>query len=283
MDSLPLVRKALSDPGRTARAVLGDPGWAARYLTGVAVSKIIHLFPEGESKNTVRAAAFSRFSGWFPVPRAGLIDRGDSVVSVGAASPGQVHTLAHLAGRRGTVLLVEPSPTNHDFLEPATAEYDHVVLDKRGAWREAGTHTMKLAPEDYPADHKLEVENVEHDNDYRHGGYDDEVDVTVAPLDDILCDHGVHPDYVEIMVNGAELEVLRGASEMLDADGPRLWVKGHARDEETGEPLNERIVPFLEEDHDYETAVTRGGERTVGTVEGWERRDGDVFAYRQGY
>lgn len=211
-------------------------------------------------------------------PQALTKGPGDSAVMVGTPNTERVHQFADLVGENGSALFIEPEPNNHERLQRAATEYTNVTVDDRGAWSESAVQELLLAAESNPADHKVSVEGIEHDNDYRDENYVESTEIQVEPLDTILSEHGITPDYVEVMVNGAELKVLEGATETLANAKPRLLVKGHAREEETGKPINRQVAAMLEE-YGYNTVIGAGKDPTVGDTDDWERRDGDVYAW----
>lgn len=240
-----------------------------------AGASVFYHLPAGSYKNKIRSTLIRRLN---IAPREVLIDRGETAVMVGSPNPRRLHQFARSVGDHGRVLFVEPEPSNYNSLNEAAKKYSHASVDKRGAWSERGTQTLQLGGAEYPADHKIPVEGVKHDNDYREENYKQAVDIDVAPLDEIINDIEIRPDYVEIMVNGAELEVLKGANQMLREETPKLWIKGHAL-VDSGEPINKEIVNYLA-DYGYHTAVSPGGDETVGETGEWEKREGDVFGWK---
>lgn len=235
-----------------------------------------HYFPEGTVKNTIRRRAIRRAPAF---RREGFINKGDDVVIVGTDKPETVHRAASAVKQTGKVIVFEADDRNYERIIDASDEYPHVEIRKQGVWSDRGTVEFKIAPDSNSDDNKIVVEEVEHDNDYRENAYIDTVTLSVDSLDNLLTDEGIQPDYIEIAVNGAELEVLRGASDVLERSKPRLWVKGHARQVDTKEPLNKTIVEFLEQ-KSYNTVISKGGSSTVADIEGWNRRAGDVYGWK---
>lgn len=212
-------------------------------------------------------------------PRELLINQGDVAVMVGTPNANRVHQFAFLTGVDGSVLFIEPAPRNQKILRNAAIEHPNVTVDERGAWSERDKQELLLGGESNPADNKIPVEGIEHDNDYRPDNYVDSIEIQVETLDTILYDHAIDPDYVEIMVNGAELQILEGATEMLSTSDPRLLVKGHARDTDNEEPINRRIRDHLDR-FGYHTVIGASGNPTVGETDEWQHRDGDVYAWK---
>lgn len=238
--------------------------------------RAFHRLPAVRPKNRLRAALVSRVSGQFP--KGVFVDSGDTVVVVGTPNPDRIHTFADLTGAGGRTIVFEPEPRNYERLRDAAAAYDNVTVDDRGVWSDAETKILKVADEANPGDHKIAVPGIEHDNDYRAGNYVDEMQISVDSLDALLSEYDASPDYVEIMVNGAELEVLAGASRTLEETSAKFWIKGHARDS-SGKPINRRIRERLAE-YGYNAVTSKGGTEAVGDIDDWEIREGDVFAWR---
>lgn len=208
-----------------------------------------------------------------------VISEGDSGVMIGSPNPQRVHQFAKLVGSDGRVLFVEPEPNNFNSLRKAGADYDYVDIVRLGAWSESGKQELLLGGESNPGDHKIPVENIEHDNDYRPENYNESIEIQVAPLDTILSENDVIPDYTEIMVNGAEFEILEGATDTLSSAEPTLLIKGHQLNTSTGEPMNKQIADHLRK-YGYKTAVGASTRRTVGETDEWEKRAGDVYAWK---
>lgn len=214
-------------------------------------------------------------------PEELLIDKGDSAIMVGSPNPEQIHRFASLTGERGTVLFIEPHPDNAASLRTAASEYDNVTVIEKGVWSSKGTQELMLAHPNHPGDNKIPVDDIQHDNDYREENYNESIEIDVDTLDNIVGENDLQPDYIEIAVNGAELEVLHGLSNTLETylSLSRLFVKGHPREEETGKPINTRIVNLLK-DYGFQGIIGAATEPTVGDDAEWTRRDGDVYGWR---
>jgi Methyltransferase FkbM domain len=108
----------------------------------------------------------------------------------------------------------------------------------------------------------------------------DEIAVEFYRIDDVLKDMAISEiNYLSVTVNGAELEVLKGAEETLKRSrNIRVYSKGHAR-LENGQPINTLIKPYLETL--ALIAVISKGEPSSTHDEGWLYRNGDVFAWKR--
>lgn len=246
------------------------------YTAGTLVRRGIQHLPSRQLNHAIFSTLFKTVGA---APREALIHTGDDAVLVGTPNVQRVHQFSRMVGAQGTVLILEPDPRNREPLEDAASDYDNVTIDERGAWSSSETKDLLLADDSNSGDNKIEVDGIKHDNDFRSENYIDSLTIQVEPLDSILAEHELTPDFIEIMVNGAELEVLQGATAVLRDSDARLLVKGHAKVVETGEPINTRIAAHLEE-FGYRTIIGPGGDPTVGETDDWQRRAGDVYAWK---
>lgn len=246
------------------------PG-GGRFAT--LLGRIGRPFQEGFLKRALR-----RFSIWLlgRCARELFIARGDTVVQVGTPNERTVRRLARSVGQDGRVVIVEAFPATAQRLEQFRQRhgFDQVKVVPKGAWSQPGTHELLVAPLD--SDHRLEDPGIAHDNDFRDGGYPESVTVPVDTLDHILEELGVRDvDFVEITVNGAELRVLQGMKRSLDRVD-RIFVKAHARDVRTGEPLTGDVADLLRS-HGFRVYL---GSRRASVSGEWGARDPDVFGWR---
>lgn len=269
-----LVLKGLRKPGLV-------PGFVQKKLLE-AFGRSFQRLPEGEYKNRLRSAIVRQMVEMKAHSRSIFINKGDTVVIVGTPFESRVHELARSVGRTGNVLVVEPAPDNVQRIKPAINEYAHVTLDERAAWHEAGVQELTVLPEGDEAASFIESEQYEHEAHQIHELHHKTVEVEAERLDTIVDSYGYAPDYLEVMVNGAELEVLRGSWTILESARPRVLAKGHARDKESGEPLNEELASFLRS-FGYHITISKGGRKTMFKDHpkdtDWIRREGDVFAW----
>jgi 23S rRNA A1618 N6-methylase RlmF len=98
----------------------------------------------------------------------------------------------------------------------------------------------------------------------------------VDTIENICRENGVdQADYMEITVNGAEVDAIQGMGEMLQ-NTKRLWVAGLTRDTETGEPLNKEISKLLQS-HGFRTKISKTEKSPLSI---WGVLDGHVYAWR---
>lgn len=245
-------------------------------LAGV-VAYPARVLPEGKLKNHIRTWVL-KFQ--FNLPAYLAINRGDVAMQVGTPNPSLLRRFSRAVGPNGFVVVVEADEENAARLQESLASlrWKNVAIVKKGAWSAAGTLNFSRSPA-FPGDHKIAINEIVHDNDLRPENEKyEEAPIEVDTLDNIAAANGLERlDYLSITVNGAELEVLRGAEQMLSEMRPRVFSKAHARHRD-GTPLNVPIREFLGR-FGYVTFRTRG-EQTVGNDPDWKRRDGDVYAYQ---
>lgn len=213
------------------------------------------------------------------IPREIVIRPGDIVVAVGIPYFGTIRRFSR-AATAGRVIVIEADEDNRTALETSIQNegLNNVQIIGKAAWSEQGAVRFKLAKR--PEDHRIENADIIIDNDLREvqesGSYRDCVTVEASTIDLMMREAGVdHIDYIEITVNGAELEVIKGMKEIL----PRtsfLYAKGHVLDQVTGEPLNKAIDDYLK-GYGFQTMITMPSK---SVVKEWGPRKGDVYAWK---
>jgi FkbM family methyltransferase len=208
-----------------------------------------------------------------------MVNRDDRVIQVGSANVSTMRNYSKCVGPDGCVMIIEPEPENVSKLRLAmeNLKYRNVIIVPKGAWYKKATVQLSLSPN--KGDHKIEVPGIRMDNDFRpENTYEKKVEIEVDTIDEILREYGLkNIHFMNVTVNGAELEVLKGSQEVLKNKCLRLWVKGHAL-LESGDPLNKLVAPFLDE-HGFSTCIT-ARQPAVGNNPEWQTRAGDVYAYR---
>ena len=214
------------------------------------------------------------------IPRELLVRSGNCVIQVGTPSTSTMQRLASSVGENGRVFVIEPAEANVARLSQYRESHglSNVRIIPKAAWDKTGTHRLLVSAHD--DDHRLECDAIIHDNDLReereNGGYEEAV-VEVDTVANMLHNESLRViDYVEIAVNGAERNVLNGMRPLLKKTR-RLFVKGHPRHRETGEPTCYQLVDFLER-HGFETAITKPSK---AVDQSWGQREGDVYAWKR--
>ena len=184
--------------------------------------------------------------------------------------------MAEIVGENGHVIVIEQEKGNLEKLNREIKELslrNQVTVVPKGAYSEKSKQILKVSP--HPADHKIEIEEIEHDNDLRPENYQSIQEIYIDTLDNILRELAVDKvDFIKIAVNGAEIEVLKGMAETLDRV-QRLWIKGHAK--LRGQLINRVIVSMLR-DKGFNVKIIGGGETPISKN---FVRAGDVYAYKK--
>jgi FkbM family methyltransferase len=205
-----------------------------------------------------------------------MIHAGDCVVQVGMNNPDNIIRLSRCAGSRGRVVLIEGDAQNVQKIRGLIAQraLPNVEIIHSGAWSVRTRLRFKIA--EHPDDNRIDRDGVSMPQETCHDIYTDALVVEVDTLDHLLAERGIGSvDYLEVTVNGAELEVLHGAESMLTRT-KRIFTAGRARLRD-GSPINGSICRFLEK-RGFQTVVTLASPSALAT---FGAAHGDVFAWRQ--
>lgn len=142
------------------------------------------------------------------------IEEGDIALDVGACVGDTTVPMAQKVGSEGLVIAVEPHPDNTKFLKLNTSRFGNVEIVEKAAWNE--TKKLSLFVSKAITGHALIKE-------FRT----QQIQVEAITLDD-MTEHLAKLDYVKIDVQGVEVQVLEGASHMLDKTR-KIVVETHYR------------------------------------------------------
>lgn len=141
------------------------------------------------------------------------ITAGATVLDVGAHVGYYTVLSAVLAGPRGRVVAFEPNPSNHSFLER------HVALNRLN-----NVTVENVAVADTNGTASFAFGTGSGTGRLQSGG---DLEVRTIRLDDFCRERGVQPGFIKIDVEGAELDVLRGAAETVAAHHPVIFLSTH--------------------------------------------------------
>jgi len=138
---------------------------------------------------------------------------GATVLDVGAHVGYYTVLSARLVGRQGRVFAFEPNPRNCGFLRKHVAanRLANVTVEQS-----AVSDTNGVAGFDFGTG-----------TGTGHLANSGTVEVRTLRLDDYCADRGVVPDAIKIDVEGAELDVLRGAQKMISTHHPVIFLSTH--------------------------------------------------------
>jgi len=161
-------------------------------------------------------------------------EEGDIVIDVGAHAGMFTTKAAKLVGDSGLVVAVEPEPRNLALLRHNIESHNltNVKVISQAIYSEKTT--VRLYLQDLSVHHSLS---------YRSPDY---IEVEADSLDNIISRLGLdHVDFIKIDVEGAELEILKGAEKVLTSPGIKLSIASyHVLSD--GQPQLPGIVSYLE-------------------------------------
>jgi FkbM family methyltransferase len=178
-----------------------------------------------------------------------FVPDGSLVIDVGANVGFFSVRFANWVGEGGKVISIEPEDRNYHYLILALQGeglLGRVEALKAVAAAEAGMTFLEINPL-HPADHKLSRDGTG-------------LPVTAVRLDDLVQEKGhLRPALVKIDVQGAEMLVLKGATDILKNAGSALFIELHEAGLRKFETTVSEILSYLSE-YGYEAFwLTRAG------------------------
>ncbi len=167
------------------------------------------------------------------------LKQGDCCMDIGANLGYFTSVMSHLVGDDGEVIAFEPLPNNVKVLEQniALEGLENVKIEPKAVSDSVGTACLVIQGDiDFTGTASLtEV--------YDWGGERAEVPVPVITLDSYVAELSKRPSLLKIDVEGAELQALRGAKNVLSTARPILLIEIHG----WGSPQSGELVDLLEE------------------------------------
>jgi FkbM family methyltransferase len=141
------------------------------------------------------------------------IPSGATVFDVGAHVGYYTVLSAVLTGPRGRVCAFEPNPANHAFLQRHVAlnRLDNVAIENAAVSDRNGTAAFSFGTGSGTG--RLNNSGT--------------LQVRTLRLDDFCADHDLRPGFMKIDVEGAELDVLRGAADTVRECHPVIFLSTH--------------------------------------------------------
>lgn len=181
--------------------------------------RLVSRFPHGER---VRLAAAYRQVVWNPQEYEAFradVPAGSTVLDVGANLGGYTMLLAQWVGPSGRVHAFEPAPAARAGLLRHAAlngVADRVVVHAEAVAAARGTARFRAS-------------GVQGDNRLAADGDPQGFDVETTSLDEFCRSRGISPAFIKVDVEGAELDLLRGARRTIAAAGAglRLYMEIH--------------------------------------------------------
>ncbi len=146
------------------------------------------------------------------------ISDGNAVLDIGTHKGGYLHWMRKAVGNDGTVVAFEPQPSLHAYIVEAIKAYGYknVTLYHAGVSSEESTLELfipKSEGETSPG------ATFEQRTDTENGHF---ITVPVLKLDKLLADRTRPIDFIKMDVEGHELQVFKGAHDILTIDRPKL-------------------------------------------------------------
>jgi len=183
-----------------------------RWLVGKGNLKLFSPSPK-------LLVSFKRFEAKFE--RYLKIKKGDVMLDVGACVGDTTVPMAIKTGVEGLVIAVEPHPVNVEFLRLNLKDFYNAEIIQKAVWNKSGT--IKFNVSWFPMGHSIVDES------------DNYIEVECDILDSIVGDRII--DFAKIDVQGAEVQVLEGATKLLETTR-KVIVETHYRYDE-----NKRTYP----------------------------------------
>ena len=149
---------------------------------------------------------------------------GDIAVDVGCHKGGYLYWMQRRVGERGRVYAFEPQPKLFAYLEgiQKTFGFSHVTLENKGLSDAFGNLELRVPVSASGTSPGATLNPVEGAPFHSHF-------VEVTTLDRYFFDTGIRPALLKIDVEGHELQVLRGARQLLADRKPRILMECEQR------------------------------------------------------
>lgn len=167
------------------------------------------------------------------------IKPGDTVIDAGANIGGFTIQAAQKTGPRGMVYAIEPDEQNIETLK-RNIEHNklhNIVIVPQAIWSERCTKEFHIS--NRPGEHTL----LNYDNDLFSEGRT--INIQCDTLDNIIKNFDIERvNYLKMDIEGAEIEALKGAKNLLSNFSPNLLIE--ALHEVDGSPAYKKLVPYLQ-------------------------------------
>jgi FkbM family methyltransferase len=181
-------------------------------LDALPGDRLVCRFPHGE---TVRLGAAYRQVVWNPEEYEAfrqVVTSGATVLDIGANLGGYTVLLAQWVGPHGRVHAFEPAPAAREGL------VRHLALN--AVSDQVAVHSEALSGGTGRA--RFRAVGIQGDNRLVADGAGDGIEIRTTSIDAFCLAHAARPGFIKLDVEGAELDVLRGARATIAAAGDRL-------------------------------------------------------------
>lgn len=148
-----------------------------------------------------------------------LVNKSDIVIDVGANIGETTLNFAKLVGSNGVVYSFEPDPINYKTLEYNLSlnHFRNITLNKLGLGNQNGTYKIQTFDNNNKGMNRI-INNTSPAKNYRQ--------IIVTTLNEYVKSNNIKKvDLIKIDVEGFELNVLKGSSEVLQRFSPKLFIE----------------------------------------------------------
>jgi FkbM family methyltransferase len=170
------------------------------------------------------------------------LSQGDVAVDVGAHKGAYLYWMRKLVGPQGRVFAFEPQPRLAQLLRRIVAQkgWKNVVIENAGVSSQAGTMTLHVPESSSGTSPGASLCPKAHE-----ANSGTKLSVDVVTLDEYFAQQKVSRlNFLKCDVEGHELEVFRGATDILKSSHPRLLFECEGRHHEDGSVTS--VFEFLE-------------------------------------
>ncbi len=198
-----------------------------------------------------------------------LLQPGDSAIEVGGHIGYLSIWFAHLVGARGSLLVFEPSDENARYLSRNVAPFSWITVDRRGVADREGV--AKFFIEGLTGQNNSLLDDYEVFNlNAANAGVEAQrscVEIELTTLDAVCEQKALHPNFIKIDIEGAEIDALRGMQNVLTTDRPVIFMEITKNAEECFDILVNKgyraFDPKLEPTTPW--VIDKNGERTANS------------------
>lgn len=179
------------------------------------------------------------------------VERGDTVVDVGAHIGKFAIPSVKKVGKEGSVVAIEPEPQNLKLLRKNLSDFSNVSIIEKAVWKEKGKIRLYLGGDSRA---HTAVPNVKSKKGERLSKGETYLNVQSDILDNIVS--GINNiDFLKMDIEGAEIEALSGAEQTLQKTNKIAIASYHHR---KGEATAARVKNILDS-HDFKTLIGEEG------------------------
>lgn len=149
------------------------------------------------------------------------IKQGQLVLDIGSHKGGYLHWICKAVGSTGQVIAFEPQPILHTYLASSISAFGHTNIDLHhaGVSVQQGSMDLYIPKADGLTSPGATFEKRKN-TDKGHF-----IKVPVYQLDKLLEDRKQKVSFIKMDVEGHELEVFKGAEDILTKDAPKILVE----------------------------------------------------------